>query len=182
MFNFFQESTSYQRLPSSFLLELIVINEWKRAGSPEDFDLRKGFYQVLSSITHYRTMRLAYTQHYKFHHCQYLSIVLLTSSLTKCQIQLSSSLVFSIEISVDKRYCHLLVALNDRHSCENNRIRDIICLIVCCHVPLVWHSLTSGSESSLVCHTQCETCNPVKRLRVHLLELQHSLMLPNVEL
>ncbi|XP_078322331.1 2'-5'-oligoadenylate synthase 1A-like isoform X2 [Crassostrea virginica] len=65
----FEESTSYQRLPSSFLLELIVINEWKRAGSPEDFDLRKGFYQVLSSITHYRTMRLAYTQHYKFHHC-----------------------------------------------------------------------------------------------------------------
>nr|XP_022293879.1 2'-5'-oligoadenylate synthase 1A-like [Crassostrea virginica] len=68
----FEDNTTEhdQRLPSSFLLELIVINEWKRAGSPQDFDLRKGFYHVLTAITNYRTMRLASTQNYTSHRCR----------------------------------------------------------------------------------------------------------------
>nr|XP_022293878.1 2'-5'-oligoadenylate synthase 1A-like isoform X2 [Crassostrea virginica] len=84
----FEDSVSDpdRKLPSSYLLELIVINEWKRAGSPQNFDLRKGFYQVLTAITNYRTMRLASTQNYTSHHIRYLYTALLTSSLTKCQI------------------------------------------------------------------------------------------------
>ena len=97
--NFEDNTTEHdQRLPSSFLLELIVINEWKRAGSPQDFDLRKGFYHVLTAITNYRTMRLASTQNYTSHHCRYLYTILLISTLTKCQIWLSSLLAYLIAI------------------------------------------------------------------------------------
>ncbi|XP_062590758.1 2'-5'-oligoadenylate synthase 1A-like isoform X2 [Saccostrea cucullata] len=42
---FFEESSS-RRLPSSYPLELITIGEWEDAGSPQNFDLLKGFYHL----------------------------------------------------------------------------------------------------------------------------------------
>lgn len=68
----FEKNNGNQRLPSSYLLELIVIGEWKQAESPENFDLRKGFYHVLTAITNYTRMRLVSTQNYTVHQCQYL--------------------------------------------------------------------------------------------------------------
>ena len=68
-----QESTGTLRLPSSYLLELIVFGEWERAGSPNDFDLRKGFYHVLTAVANYSKLKLAWTRNYTSHHCRYLN-------------------------------------------------------------------------------------------------------------
>ncbi|XP_078322343.1 inactive 2'-5'-oligoadenylate synthase 1B-like isoform X2 [Crassostrea virginica] len=58
----FEESTGTLRLPSSYLLELIVFGEWERAGSPNDFDLRRGFYHVLTAVANYKTLSTYWTQ------------------------------------------------------------------------------------------------------------------------
>ena len=68
-----QESTGTLRLPSSYPLELIVIGEWERAGGPNNFDLRKGFYHVLTAVANYRKIELAWTQNYTSHNCRYLN-------------------------------------------------------------------------------------------------------------
>ena len=68
-----QESTGTLRLPSSYLLELIVFGEWERAGSLNDFDLRKGFYHVLTAVANYSKLKLAWTRNYTSHHCRYLN-------------------------------------------------------------------------------------------------------------
>lgn len=60
----FEESTGYQRLPSSYPLELIVIGQWENAGKPQNFNLCKGFYHVLRAIADYRSLRHAWTVNY----------------------------------------------------------------------------------------------------------------------
>lgn len=60
----FQESTGYQRLPSSYPLELIVIGQWENAGKPQNFNLCKGFYHVLRAVANYRSLRHAWTVNY----------------------------------------------------------------------------------------------------------------------
>lgn len=66
----FKESTSDQRLPSSYSLELIVIAVWEKAGKPENFDLCKGFYHVLRAIADYRCLKHAWTLNYDSHYVQ----------------------------------------------------------------------------------------------------------------
>lgn len=60
----FQESTGYQRLPSSYPLELIVIGQWENAGKPQMFNLCKGFYHVMRAIANYKSLRHAWTVNY----------------------------------------------------------------------------------------------------------------------
>ncbi|XP_078322334.1 2'-5'-oligoadenylate synthase 1A-like [Crassostrea virginica] len=67
--NSFKGKKSKKQLPPSYLLELIVIGEWNRAKSPENFDLQKGFYHVLTAIRNYKEMGLVSTQNYTSHHC-----------------------------------------------------------------------------------------------------------------
>ncbi|XP_062604693.1 2'-5'-oligoadenylate synthase 1-like [Saccostrea cucullata] len=66
---FFEESTGSQRLPTSYPLELITIGEWEDAGSPENFDLRKGFYHVLRAITNYTKLKRAWKTNYDDFKC-----------------------------------------------------------------------------------------------------------------
>ncbi|XP_078322344.1 2'-5'-oligoadenylate synthase 1A-like [Crassostrea virginica] len=66
----FEESTGTLRLPSSYPLELIVIGEWERAGGPNNFDLWKGFYHVLTAVDNYSKLKHAWTQNYTSHHCR----------------------------------------------------------------------------------------------------------------
>ena len=52
-----QESDGYIRLPSSYPLELIAIGEWQDADAPQNFDLRKGFYNVLKALVNYEDLK-----------------------------------------------------------------------------------------------------------------------------
>lgn len=61
----FKENTVGQRLPSSYVLELIVIGEWEDAGSPQNFNLIKGFYNVLRAIANYSGIRRAWSRNYE---------------------------------------------------------------------------------------------------------------------
>lgn len=62
----FQERTDGKRLPSSYILELIVIGQWGKAGKPENFDICKGLYHVFRAIADYRNLRHAWTENYKY--------------------------------------------------------------------------------------------------------------------
>ncbi|CAC5409021.1 OAS [Mytilus coruscus] len=53
-----RESTGNRRLPTSYPLEVITISQWLRECRLENFDLRKGFYNVLKALVNYR--KLAY--------------------------------------------------------------------------------------------------------------------------
>lgn len=60
----FEERTDRKRLPSSYILELIVIGEWGNAGKPQNFDLCKGLYHVFRAIADYKSLRHAWTVNY----------------------------------------------------------------------------------------------------------------------
>lgn len=62
----FQERTDGKRLPLSYILELIVIGQWGKAGKPENFDICKGLYHVFRAIADYRSLRHAWTENYKY--------------------------------------------------------------------------------------------------------------------
>lgn len=64
----FQESSGKQKLPSSYILELIVIGKWGDAGKPENFNLCIGFYNVLNAIAHYERLKYAWTVNYNFNY------------------------------------------------------------------------------------------------------------------
>lgn len=62
----FEERTDGKRLPSSYILELIVIGQWGKAGKPENFDICKGLHHVFRAIADYRSLRHAWTENYKY--------------------------------------------------------------------------------------------------------------------
>lgn len=62
----FQERTDKKKLPSSYMLELIVIGEWENAGKPQNFDLCKGFYHVLRAIEKNSSLKHAWTVNYNY--------------------------------------------------------------------------------------------------------------------
>lgn len=68
----FKESSGKQKLPSSYILELIVIGKWGDAGKPENFNLCIGFYNVLNAIAHYERLKYAWTVNYNFNYIRWV--------------------------------------------------------------------------------------------------------------
>lgn len=52
------------RYPSSYLLELITIGKWKDTGEPENFQLHKGFFDVVSALAQYGTLKYTWSDNY----------------------------------------------------------------------------------------------------------------------
>lgn len=61
----FKESTGNKRLPTSYPLEVITISEWQTKCGRENFDLRKGFYNVLRALVNYRNLAYVCDDNYK---------------------------------------------------------------------------------------------------------------------
>ena len=59
------EDKSDGRLPSSYLLELITIHCWEKAGKPEPFDIRVGFKAVLKQLVDNCNLNVRWYKYYK---------------------------------------------------------------------------------------------------------------------
>ncbi|XP_061177195.1 2'-5'-oligoadenylate synthase 1A-like [Saccostrea echinata] len=51
--------------PVSYLLELITIGKWEMAGKPQNFELRKGFFHIISALVQNRYLELAWNTNYR---------------------------------------------------------------------------------------------------------------------
>lgn len=58
------EEQAESRLPTSYPLELITIDRWEEAGSPDSFDMRKGFKAVLQQLVDYRSIYVIWYHNY----------------------------------------------------------------------------------------------------------------------
>lgn len=63
--SFFKESTGNKRLPTSYPLEVITISQWLKECGRENFDLRKGFYNVLKALVNYRDLAYVCEDNYE---------------------------------------------------------------------------------------------------------------------
>ncbi|XP_071181761.1 2'-5'-oligoadenylate synthase 1A-like [Mytilus edulis] len=61
----FNESTGNKRLPTSYPLEVITISQWLKECGRGNFDLRKGFYNVLKALVNYRDLAYVCEDNYE---------------------------------------------------------------------------------------------------------------------
>jgi hypothetical protein len=56
--SFAERKTSSPNWPSSYALELVVINAWNEAGNPEDLEMTKILHAVLTSLVNHKNFRI----------------------------------------------------------------------------------------------------------------------------
>ena len=62
--NYIPQSGS-ERLPPSYLLELLTIHAWENADRPESFDMRIGFKAVMKDLKSHQSLHVSWDRYYK---------------------------------------------------------------------------------------------------------------------
>lgn len=85
-------------MPSSYPLELIAIGEWWDVDRPINFDLRKGFYNVLKALNNYRSLAHLWTINYRESDVNWY--VLLDLNINKCVYHMLNAFYKTVGIAV----------------------------------------------------------------------------------
>ena len=59
-----ERASTGRRLPTSYVLELIVIHLWESKGGPYRFDTVKAFHSVMEALVHVESLRVTWRNNY----------------------------------------------------------------------------------------------------------------------
>lgn len=60
------QSVLNRKWPSSYTMELVVLNSWNEAGCPESFDMTRALHAVLTALVYHKTFQVIFHRQMKY--------------------------------------------------------------------------------------------------------------------